>query len=283
MYPHMWGMRELAACQRTAGRSFFGRAAELERLASRERLEGRPERAIPLLVTARWCYERSGMLHGVLTDCSLLADAQEASGEHTAAVVLHCLCKERKAAEEAAGKSRNPREVVSLLCGRWPAWTLEARLGALSRVGRAADGEAAAELVALALATAEQPQKRLDNTRSAATEALASLALAADDVEVRAAAASCLSELAAEDDYRVASAARNGLRMLVDVGAEEYSDQLIELFIATPQISEPEPAWVADRLGDAGRAAAVRAAALAEHTMSSVTSTGGRAISIETS
>lgn len=258
-----WGMRELAASQRTAGRSFSGRAEELERLASHERLEGRPKRAIPLLVTARWCHERGGVLHGVLKDRSLLADAQEASGEHAAAVVLHCLCKERKAAEEAAGKSRNPRAVVSLLRGTWPAWTLEARLGALSCVGRAADSEAAAELVELALATAEQPQKRLDNTKSAATEALASLALAADDVEVRAAAASCLSDLAAADDYRVASAARNGLRMLVDIGAEEYADRLIWLFIATPQISEPEPAWVADRLGDAGRAAVVRTAALA--------------------
>ena len=258
-----WGMRELAASQRTAGRSFFVRAEELERLASRERLESRPERAIPLLVTARWCYERGGILHGVLKDCSLLADAQEASGEHTAAVVLHCQCKERKAAEEAADKAQEPRDVVSRLCGSWPTWTLEARLGALSRVGRAANDEAVAELVKLAIATAGQPRKRLDNTRSAATEALASLALAADDAEVRATAASRLSELAAEDDFAVASAARNGLRMLVDVGAEEYSDQLIRLFVARPQIGEPGTAWVADRLGDAGRAAAVRVAALA--------------------
>jgi hypothetical protein len=257
-----WGLRELAASQRRSRRSFFGRGEELERVASQERLDGHPERAIPLLLAARWCCERSGMLHGVLKDRSLLAAAYEASRAHTEAVVLHCLCKERKAAETAASNAKEAADVVRRLAGRWPAWSLESRLGALGRVGRSADGESAGELIALAVATIGQPERRLDNTKTAATEALAALALATDDAETRDSAARCLRDLAIGGAYPVASAARSGLRMLVDVGMDEYSDQLVSLFIANPQIAEPGPAWVAERLGDAEQAASVRAAAL---------------------
>jgi hypothetical protein len=258
-----WGMRELAASRRASRRSFYGRAEELERVASYERLDGRPERAIPLLIAARWCCERSGMVHGVLKDRSLLAAAYEASGDHAAAVALHCLCKERKAAEAAASKAPEATDVVRRLVGRWPTWTLEARLGALGQVGRSADGDSAAELIELAVAAIGKPEKRLDNTKTAATEALASLTLATDDAEIRESAVDYLRGLAAEGSYSVASAARNGLRMLVDVGMDEESDQLVKLFITNPQITEPGAAWVADRLGDTERAAAVRAAALA--------------------
>ncbi len=68
-----WGMAELAASQRTPGRSFVGRAEQLEQQALHERLEGRPEQAIPQLLAASWCHERAGLLSGILKDRSLLA------------------------------------------------------------------------------------------------------------------------------------------------------------------------------------------------------------------
>jgi hypothetical protein len=49
--------------------------------------------------------------------------------------------------------------------------------------------------------------------------------------------------------------------MLVDVGESEYSALLIDLFLKSPQISEPGVEWVAEQLGDSDRVAAVRDAA----------------------
>lgn len=258
-----WGMAELAASQRTRGRSFVGRAEQLEQQALHQRLEDQPEQAIAQLLAASWCHERAGVLSGILKDRSLLAAAHEAAGEHTTAVVLHCLCKERKAAENAATQAGNRRDLVEELRGRWPDWTLEARLGALSRVGRSASPQAAAELVGVAMAAIRQPEKRLDNTRSVAAEALVSVTLAVEDAELGASAANGLSELARENHYAIATAGRNGLRMLVDVGQEQYLDQLIELFMANPQVNEPDVFWVADRIGGTGRASAMRTSALA--------------------
>jgi hypothetical protein len=258
-----WGLRELASVQRSSAISFARRAQDLEDEAARLRADGSHAQATVPLTLALWCHERAGLLAGILDVRSQLAAAHRAAGDLTTAVEFYCRCMDRSGAESAAGEAGDPTAVAARLVGTWPEWTLEARCAALAQVGRATPAEVADELIAVTTSGLSSERRPFDNTPAAAADALAALAIAAQNPTVAAAAAEKLRELAGAEHYVIAKAGRYGLRLLADAGEHSCVDWLIEAFITAPQVGEPDEYWVAERVQELGRSGELRESALA--------------------
>jgi hypothetical protein len=256
------GLRELAGVQRSSAMTFARRAQDLEDQAARLRADGSHADAIVPLTLALWCHERAGLLAGILDVRSQLARSHRAVGGHAAAVELYCRCMDRSDAAAAAGESSNPAAVATRLAGGSPTWMLEARCAALAQVGRAAPAEFADELIAIATGGLSSERRPFDNTPAAAADALASLAVAAQNPGVAAVAAEKLRELAGAENYLLAKAGRHGLRLLADTGEHSHVAPLIDAFIAAPQVGEPDGYWIAEHVGQSGRIDELRNSAL---------------------
>jgi hypothetical protein len=264
-----WSWRGVAAAQRSSAMSFARRAEQLEIRATAHRLDGEHDQAAPLLVVARWCHQRAGLLHGVLRDMSLLADLERDRADYAEAAELHCRSANVIAAEKItdAADSSGRRAIADRLGGgEWPTWAVAARCAALARVGRSATPEVANTVVPFVINALQGTGKRFDNTPDRAAAALAQLVLAIDDAGVRANAVQALAALAANDRYQAAEAGRTGLRMLSDMGDRGSDELLIAQFVADDGPNEPDPRWVANRLDEGAPDHEVVQAALHGHT-----------------
>jgi hypothetical protein len=261
-----WSWRPVAVDQRAGPTELAARAEELERDALYKRLDERSGEALPVFRAAIWCYARAGFAHGVMRCRALLADAYASEGDEVEAIALHCAVGQRSAAEKLARVAKHMRAVADRMADRFPGWAAEARFAVLAHTGSYASAEAAVALADEAItAVAPGRQRELDNLPTQAAEALATLALAVEDADVRGRALAALESLAGDKRYGEAKAGRFGLRMLHDVARVDAADVLVARFASDHRPDEPDPVWVAEHLDTPQRLAWVRHAAFRGH------------------
>jgi hypothetical protein len=261
-----WSWRPIAAQQRAGATGLAARAEELERDALYKRLDERPREALSVLRAATWCYGRAGFGHGVMRCRALLADALAAEGEEVEAIALHCVLGQRSTAQKLTRNTKHGRAVADRMAERFPGWAAEARFAVLAETGSYASAAAAARLAGEGIAVvAAGKQREFDNVPTQAAEALATLALAVEDPELRGRVVAALEALAGNDRYSEAQAGRFGLRRLHDIGAVDAADVLVARFASDDRPDEPGPDWVGEHLDTPQRLGCVRAAALRGH------------------
>jgi uncharacterized protein DUF4062 len=257
-----WALREAAAAQRSPARTYTRRATELENSALLNRSLD-PGDKHEWLRAALWLHQRSGLISPVMRCMVLLAQAYQDAGDHLNALRYYCRVGTRDGAKSVADEVSDKRAAAVAMAGDWPKWSTEARFLALAIVGRAAPSDVLEDLTTAVLSATTPTGKPFDNTHRGAADALAQLALAADDEEP--AVVSRLTELAGDADYSLATAGRAGLSALATMGREVDVDFLMSEFIRDDRPAVPGASWVAERLTTPQRIAAVRTAARAGH------------------